>query len=184
MATGRTETQEPWDPLDQAVDKAVIAGRLTPGICEIVGANSPRAWDEQSAYAVSGARLVFHGKKLSHFTIKFHLYDKTDWADWNAFQPLVYKVPTPKNPRALSIWHPLLVPLGIGAIVIEEILVPEQTDDGVWTIELKVIEYRKAREPALAKPEAATATPVDPDDLKFQIQSEAYADRIAQLMAK
>lgn len=24
------ETKEPWDPIDQATDKAVIAGRITP----------------------------------------------------------------------------------------------------------------------------------------------------------
>lgn len=128
---------------------------------------------------MSGATVVFHGIKLSRFTIKFHLYTKADWADWNAFRPVVFKVPTPKNPRALNIAHPLLAELHIGAIVIEDILVPEQTDDGEWTIELKVIEFRKPKQAGAAKPEGAIATPVDPIEQDMQ----AYTDKIVQLLA-
>ena len=168
----------PWNPLDNSLDKATIGGRLTPGICEIVGANSPRAWDERAGYGLSGAIVVFHGVKLSHFTIKFQLYTTQDWNDWHAFKPIVDKPPIGTWQGPLDCAHPLLADLGIRSIVIEDVLVPEQSDDGVWTIELKVIEFRGPKG-ALAKPEGSAATPVDPKEQEIA----ANTDYISELMA-
>lgn len=177
MTAGTTEGK--WqNPLDTPIDKATISGRLTPGICEIVGASSPRAWDERAGYGLSGAIVVFHGVKLSHFTIKFRLYTTQDWTDWRAFKPLVDKPPIGKRQGPLDCVHPLLADLGIRSIVVEDVLVPEQTDDGEWTIELKVIEYRKPKQ-GLAKPEGSAATEVDP----FEQQIAANTSEIADLMA-
>ena len=167
-----------WNPLDDSVDKATIGGQLTPGICEIVGADSPRAWDERTGYGLSGATVYFHGIKLSHFSIRFRLYTTQDWDDWHTFRPLVDRPPIGKRPRSLDCVHPLLEDLGISSIVIEDVLVPEQTDDGEWTIELKVIEFRQPKF-GMAKPEGSTATPVDPVEAEIQ----ANSDRIAQLLA-
>lgn len=167
-----------WNPLDNSVDQAKIGGQLTPGICEIIGADSPRAWDERQGYGLTGATVFYHGTKLSHFSIKFWLYTAQDWDDWHAFRPLVDRPPIGKRARSLDIAHPLLEDLGIRSIVIESVGVAEQADDGVWTIELKVIEFRQPKF-TMAKPEGSTATPVDPVEQEIQTNS----DRIAQLLA-
>ena len=167
-----------FSPLDKPVDKATIGGQLTPGICEIVGADSPRAWDELNGYGLSGARLRFHGVKLSHFSIKFRLYTTQDWEDWHVFRPLVHRPPLGRYQRSLDIAHPILEDLGIGSIVIENVLAPDQTDHGEWTIELKVIEFRTPKH-TMAKPEGSTATPVDPMEQKIS----ARLDRFVELLA-
>jgi hypothetical protein len=167
-----------FNPLDAAVDKATIGGRLTPGICEIVGADSPRAWDELQGYGLSGATVRFHGIKLSHFSLKFRLYTSQDWADWHVFKPLIDKPPVGRYARSLDCAHPILADLGIRSIVIENVLAPEQTDDGEWTIELKVIEFRRPKG-ALGTPEGSTATPVDPYDQKIEARVEHLVDLMA-----
>jgi hypothetical protein len=167
-----------WNPLDNPVDKVGLGGKLTPGLAEIVGADSPRQWDERTGYGLSGATVFFHGIKLSHFSIKLRLFTAADWDDWHAFKPLVDKPPIGKRPRSLDVSHPLLEDLGIRSVVVENVSVPEQSDDGEWSIEIKVIEFRKPKF-TMAKPEGSTATPVDPVEQQIQ----ANTDKIAKLLA-
>lgn len=167
-----------WNPIDTPVDKAFLGGRITPGLCDVEGANSPRNWDERDGYGLSGATVIFKGVKLSHFSIKFRLYTAEDWNDWHAFAPTVAKPPLGKRPRALDIAHPITDEVQIRSVVVDDVLAPVQTGDGEWTVEVKLIEFRKPRL-ALAKPQGSTATPVDP----IEQQIQANSDRIAQLLA-
>jgi hypothetical protein len=159
---------------------------MTPGIGEIVGADSPRDWEDRKGPGMSGATVVFRGLKLSRFAIKFRLYDAVDWADWTAFQVVVRRVPDKRDPRALDIVHPLLEPLGIRAIVVENIAAPQQSDDGVWEIELKVIEFRRPT-PALAtvgtppKPDGSKDKPIDPVEAEIERLRQKAAAKHKQL---
>lgn len=168
-----------WNPIEQPIDKVVMAGKLTPGIAEIVGANSPRSWDERGGYGLSGALSVFTGIKLAHFSIRLSLYTIEDWNDWHAFKAIVAKPPYGKRPRAIDISHPILDDVGIRAVGVEDVLGAEQSDAGVWTIEIKCIEFRKPKV-ALAKPEGATATPVDPVEQKIALKNAEYDALAAQ----
>jgi hypothetical protein len=157
-----------WDPIaePEAADYVLLAGKRSPGLCEIVGAGSPRDWDVRKGYGTSGAFSVFTGANLAHFSIMLRLYTRQDWADWYAWKPLVDKLPkrrfsNGKDSGALDIQHPILAALGIKAIGVENVGQPVQTDHGEWTIEIKAIEFRRPKF-SLAKPEGATATPVDP----------------------
>jgi hypothetical protein len=156
-----------WTPLTRPEDKIKIAKRLTPGICDIEGLGSPREWEERGGYGLSGATVVFKGKKLAHFTIKFRLYTAQDWADWDAFRPLVMRLPIGKNAKGLDIQSKLTESVGVRSIVIEDPMAPTQTGDGEWTVELKVIEFR-APTFALSKPEGSEATPVDPNEQQIE----------------
>lgn len=167
-----------WNPIDAPVDKAFLGGRVTPGLCDIEGANSPRNWDERDGYGLSGALLVFKGVKLSHFSIKFRLYTPADWDDWHAFAPTVAKPPLGKRARSLDIAHPITDEVRIRSVVVEDVLAPVQTGDGEWTVEVKLIEWRTPIR-TLAKPQGSTATEVDPVEQQIQ----ANSDRIAQLLA-
>jgi hypothetical protein len=151
-----------WNPIEQPTDVATLAGRQTPGVIEVVGLNTPRRWDEREAVAFSGAIVVYYGQKLAHFTLRIKLYTVADWNAWHAFAPLVQRVPVGKRQGALDLDHPVTKLANIRSVVIDDVLGPEQTDNGEWTFEIKVIEFR-APKLALAKPEGAESTPVDPE---------------------
>jgi hypothetical protein len=150
-----------WNPLDQPVDYIKLGGQRSPGLAEVLGATSPRKWDERGGYGLSGSTLIFRGVGLAKFTVKLKLYTIEDWAAWDAWKPLVAKPPLGTRARAQDIWHPLLEQVDVKAAVVEEVSQPEQTNDGEWTIAIKFIEFRKPKV-ALAKPDAAKATPADP----------------------
>lgn len=153
----------PWNPITEPIDWIDFAGRSTPGLARIEGAGSPRRWDERESYGWSGAFVVYHGQNLSHFSVFITLFSPEDWNDWYAFKPLVDRVPLGKRQPPLDISHPLTAGLGIHAVVVEDVTQPTQVDDGVWEIELKLIEYRSPRL-ALAAANGSEAEPPDPED--------------------
>lgn len=155
-----------WDPLVSPCDYITLARRKSPGIAEVSGASSPRKWDEREGYGITGSLSVFKGRGLAHFSVTLKLYTVQDWIDWYAWKPIVDKLPTRrggggKDSGALDISHPLLEGLDIKAVGVAEVMQPVQTGDGEWSIEIKFIEFRHPVI-ALAKPEGAEATPVDP----------------------
>lgn len=155
-----------WNPIDEPCDYILLAGIKSPGLADVVGASDIRGWDVRKGMGISGAFSVFTGQDLSRFSVRLRLYTDTDWAAWYAWKPIVDKLPTRrggggKDSGVLDIWHPVLEGLDIKAVGAAEVMQPEQTDDGVWTVEIKFIEFRYPKL-TLAKPEAAAATPVDP----------------------
>lgn len=153
-----------WNPIDEPQDWVDFAGVVSPGLADIEGASSPRNWDERDSYAVTGSFLVYHGKKLSHFSVKCRLYTVQHWQDWYAFKPFIEALPRRGVPaKAIDITHPLLAQLNIHRCVVEDIIQPVQTDHGEWTVEIKLIEFRPPIV-SQAKAEGAKATPADPED--------------------
>jgi hypothetical protein len=167
-----------WNPLDEPYDKVWLAQKWSPGLCDIEGANSPREWEERPGYGWSGSFLWFKGIRLAHFSLRFRLYTSDDWLDWSTFKPLLDRPPAGKRPRALDVWHPILVDQGIYSLVVEDVGQPTQTADGEWSIEVKCIEYRVPKY-SLAKPDGAKATPVDP----FEQQIEQLTNKAIDLLA-
>lgn len=159
----------PWNPVELPVDKLKLAGRLSPGLCDITGASSPRKWEEREGYGFSGAMIVFRGIGLGRFTAKFRLYTAIDWTDWQQFKSLLYKPPVGVRAKAMDVYHPLLHEIGIVSCVVEDLIQPEQTGDGEWTIEVRFIEYRSPKY-ALATPDGAEATPADPDQVAIGLK--------------
>lgn len=157
-----------WNPIAEPQDYVDFAGIASPGIADVIGSSSPRSWDERDSYAVAGAFLVYHGKKLSHFSVKLRLYTVDDWNGWWALEPVLSKLPRRGvAAKAIDVTHPLLAANKIRAAVVEDIMQPEQTNDGEWTIEIKMIEFR-APVIAAVKADGAKATPADPEDAQLQ----------------
>lgn len=169
-----------WDPITQPVDYIDLGGQRSPGLAEVVGASSPRKWDERRGYGLSGAIVVFRGIGLARFSVKLRFYTPEDWAGWYAWKPVVDRPPLGTRPRALDIWHPLLEAQQITKVVVEDVGQPEQTDDGEWTVEIKFIEYRRPKI-ALAKPEGSQATPADPMEAEILRLNELVLDLKHQL---
>lgn len=150
-----------WNPLDQPIDYAVVAGRRTPGSCDIENAGSPRQWDERRGYGVSGATLVYRGLRLASFTMKLRLYDATDWQNWHDWKSVVDRPPTGERAQALDIVHPLLEEVGIRSAVVEDVIAPRQTADGEWTAEIRWKEFRRPVVTATTVTDSASSTIVE-----------------------
>lgn len=173
---------KPWNPLDNPKDYIVLAGQKSPGLCDVVGAAAIRNIDERQGYGLSGAFVVFKGRGLAKFSVRFRLYDAADWLAWNAFSPLVDKVPTRrtgkgKDSGVMTIVHPLLAECAVDHCMVTERGQPEQTGDGEWTIEIKFIEWRQPKL-SLATPEGAV--PDEPDPIEAVIgKLTEQRDRLA-----
>lgn len=176
-----------WNALRNPLDYIVLAGKPSPGLCEVQGADSSRKWDERKPYAHSGSTLVFRGVELARFTVKLWLYNDQDWDDWNAWRPLVDAVPVGTGPNKESkfqdIVHPILADQRITKACVQRVGQPYQIDDGVWEIELAFIEGRDPM-PALAKPKGSKAQAsqpkVDPIEQRIQQLDQQYKDLAAQ----
>lgn len=174
-----------WDPIASPCDYILLAGKKSPGIAELRGASSVRKWDEREGFGISGAFSVFKGRGLAHFSVILRLYSAQDWLDWYAWKAVVDKLPTRrggagKDSGTLDIWHPLLEALDIKAVAVAEVMQPDQTNDGEWSIEIKFLEFRHPKI-TLAKPEGAAATPVDPveEDIIKPLTDAVQLERLA-----
>lgn len=166
-----------WNPLDAPCDYILLAKRKSPGLAEVVGASSPRKWDELQGPGLSGAFILFRGRGLAHFSVRLRFYTAADWEAWEAWKPLL-KLPTQrygkgKDSGALEIYHPLLRQLDIKAVAVAEVMQPEQTDHGEWTVEIKFIEFRRPKV-TMAKPEGAVDTPADPVEDVIEKLTDAF----------
>lgn len=174
-----------WNPFEQPIDYALVAGRRTPGLCDIEGAGSPRQWDERRGYGVSGATLVYRGLKLSTFTMRLRLYGEGDFRAWHEFEPTVARAPTGERAQALDIVHPLLEEVGIRSAVVEDVLAPQQTADGEWTVEIRWKEFRQPRVTATPVQSSSTSTIVEGNAaLAREHRIDAQIARISQLAAE
>ena len=152
----------PFDPLRQPEDSIYISDRLVPGIAEIKGLKAERDWEERRSFGMLGARLRYKGQKLSHFSIEVRLYTQEHWDDWIEFFPTIRRPPPPDRSQLsaitsipslhrmmrtqappLSIRHSLLEEYRIRQVVVEDVLAPSQDDQGVWTAEIKLIQYQR-----------------------------------------
>lgn len=152
-----------FQPLTNPVDYVLLANRRSPGIAVVTLGNSPRRWDERRGYALTGGRLVFRGIGFAHPLLTLKLYTDQDWADWHDWRPMLDRPPIGERAHALDIWHPQLEDLGIVSVVVEDVLQGKQTADGEWSIDIKLIEYRRPL-PALSVAEGSVETPDDPID--------------------
>lgn len=156
----------PWTPLTDPVDTVDVAGRTSPGLCRILGAGSPREWQERRGIGLSGARLAFRGLKLSKFKIEIRLVTEQDWTEWHAWKDVVQRPPLGTRPRALDVSHPVLEDCGIASMVVEDVKAPEELDDtGTWVIEIDCIENRPPAPAALVVSGSDQST-VDPLEME------------------
>lgn len=162
-----------WNPIANPVDFFILKGSKSPGIGRIEKAGSPRKWDERGGYGASGSVIVFMGRKLATFDGIVELYTEDDWAAWQAFKPLVDRLPFGKRPSALDIWHPYLADLGIKSCVVLDVSQPEPMDLGGHTIRISFQEFR-ALKISYAKPEAS----------KNDEETDPFEKKIAALTAQ
>lgn len=131
-----------FNPNTDPIDYILLANQRSPGLAVVKNADSLRRWDERRGYALSGARVVFRGIGLAKPIVTLRLLSTADWDAWHAWRPLVQRPPVGERAHAKDIWHPILEDLGIGSVVVENVLQPKQVADGEWNIDIKFIEFR------------------------------------------
>jgi hypothetical protein len=165
-----------------AWDYFMIGADACPCQAELVEGGSPRGWDERQGYALSGATLVPTGDHLTPVVFRIKMWDPVQWPAWQTFaakylNKSVRYNPGTVTPRALSITHPILnaPPWLVSEVVVDDVTVPQQDENGLWTWEIHFHEYR-APQPAPQKPDAAIAAaqedqPTATDQFEAEMQN-------------
>jgi hypothetical protein len=157
-----------FNPITNPVDYILLEGQQSPGLAEIVNADSPRKWDKRGGYALEGATLWYRGLDLSAFSIKFRLFTSQDFEQWAVWSRILKRPPARVRPRASAIVHPQLAELGIKSVVVLNLKQAVQEDDGVWMYECQFSDWRKVKL-ALLKPEGSkTQQSNDPVDRRIE----------------
>lgn len=154
-------------------DFVVLGGLTSPGKAVVRGGGSPRTWDIQQGYGLSGATIVFTGAGLAKFEIDIYAWEDAHFLAWPLFARPTLALPPPvRIATSLSIQHPELndFPVSITQCVVEDVTKWEKDpDDSMWMRTIKCIAFR-APKPILQKAyqgppgdPTKVATPVDPE---------------------
>lgn len=169
-------------------DYIQLGGIVSPGRAAVVGAASLRDWDIRKGYGLDGAFVVYTGDNLCKFEVQIDLWEKSQFALWEAFCKATLGKPKARFAPGLDIKHPLLnrEPLNIKSVIVEGVSQFEQDDNGLWSCRIRFIEYRKPK-PALAKPLATipnAAAPVATAQSKADLEIQKLAAEQQALLAK
>jgi len=131
------------DTRSSALNYVVIAGKRSPGVVRISGAEQIFNWDIQTGYALDGARTIFKGRGVAHPTLTFTLAAYDDVAAWSDFRS-VFKPPSDKQPFWIMIDHPIFSDAEIGknGFGVEKVGSPERGEGGPWIVTVNLVEYR------------------------------------------
>ena len=174
MASAAAEFKSPDST---PINYILLEGQKSAGYAELLGFSSPRRLRIMAGPGFDGAAVAFAGFLEQHFSVKFHLYDDKDWADWHIFKQLLTKataktqsVGGTKVARAMDIWHPFLAdPLyNIHAVTVEDVgpYLPGN-DQGEWAIEVKFVSTLKPQA-SFAAIEASKDQPLDARDREIR----------------
>jgi hypothetical protein len=181
-------------------DRILIGGTPSPGKCSVGKPKRSYEWDVKRGKGVQGATTTYQGLAPAEFTVTFRLIttpgvtgssaDPDDFADWNAFLPLLKYDPTKKTVQAVDIFHPTLADLDIKAVVVKGIVAPHElnpfTGDGKYEAEVDFLEYVPAPSAnATQTPNGAAGTMGTNPKVPAQPPATLTAEQIlAQLQAQ
>lgn len=156
-----------WNPLTDPVDYILLSGERSPGIADVEGFTSPRRWDERKGYGLSGGTVIFRGIGLAAGTVSLRLFESEHFERWDTWKNLVQRPPIGTRGHAMDISHPQLDDLGVTSVVIEDVSQLEQTEDGIWTVKIRMKEFRR---PVLQlqAPTGSQARSADPVDIEIE----------------
>ena len=162
-------------------DYIVLAGTPSPGKAVVRGASSPRKWDIQAGYGLTGATVIFNGEGLAQFDVDFYAWEPEHFVLWEVFAKLTLEnPPIGARPTSMSIQHPALnsPPLKITQVVVTNVTQWDLSDEtGEYMRTVSFLQYRKAK-PALVKPlegppgsPVAVEPPIDPQEMLIRDQN-------------
>lgn len=166
------------------VDYIVLAGARSPGIAVVSGAKRKFDYQVNQPKFMDGARILYANRPLITFDVTLQLCDLDDLVALEAWRPIVDAVPTPRKPaRALDIIHPLLTPLQIKKVLVEEVGQLTQSDLGMWSMVIRFLEWRGMPTQALSKVTESKAAPLDPVEKQILTNSQEI-QRLSEQLAQ
>lgn len=133
------------NPLDNAQAPlwhfVVIAGRRTPGVCDVSDAERTYKWDVKSGPGTQGETATYQGFGLAKFKIRLRMWTPEQIAEWDELRPLLKYDAGRKSVEAVDVTYPSLTDQDIFAAVVESIGALH-VDAGLATVEIGCIEYR------------------------------------------
>ncbi|NOU27228.1 MAG: hypothetical protein HOO96_04905 [Polyangiaceae bacterium] len=150
-------------------DYIVLAGVRSPGTCVISSAGNPRVWDAVKGAGMSGASLRYMGADLARFSVQIKMWTaeqvEKEWPEFSdllgsgdktrtvagAARKILANISAAArsastgrqySSKAMAIQHPLLAELFITEVVVEDRTQLIPSDSGLWTVEIKFIQYR------------------------------------------
>jgi len=134
------------NPIDNPglYDHVVLASKEAPGLAEVVGAGTPRGWDERKGLGLSGATLAQVGDGLPKFTVNVYLWLSAHFAAWDVWKPLIARGARGSRYSPMDIYYPDLAELGISRCVILDWKQRELVDErGLYKYPIECQEWRK-----------------------------------------
>lgn len=109
-------------------DVVSVGTVLSPGYCVVTGWKRSYEWDVKKGKGTIGGTSTFVQTPPAEGEITIYLWDDgtlgtghDHFLEWALFQPLLQFDPTKKTVTAITIYHPVLLALGITSVVCDEI---------------------------------------------------------------
>lgn len=142
------EGQDQWDTL-------IMAGNTWPGLATISGSGVKRRIDAKKTKGKDGAILKDNGLDLASISISLRIWTAEHWQRFNELLPTVHPKRKGGVRTPTEIVHPQCNMLGIKAIYISQIQIPDlDRSTGIMTIDFTAIEWVPA--PPVVKRAAGT----------------------------
>jgi hypothetical protein len=137
-----------------------------PGLGSVkVTAGVAHKIDVRASAGSDGWTFKEKGQKPAEFTVNLRIWEEAHWTTWEAFsQSLTARLRDGSQRMAIKIGHPVLIPLNIRRAYLEEVGGVEQVQVGLWTVSLRMHEFRPPRRNASGAvvPWAVTPPPATP----------------------
>jgi hypothetical protein len=162
-----------------------LAGKTSPGQCDLSGAHAPRKWDVFRGFGLSGATTVFTGIDIDKFSVRLSFWDPDQIDDYNTnFAPLLALPPRGKRPKSLDFYHPQASdpPIGIRSVGVQDVTQLQQVGDGLWAVDILLIPFIPPK-PHVAKPIASSDERPKPEDARDR-KIVALEDQVGALLAR
>lgn len=150
------------NPVDtfKLYDCIVLAGKRSPGVCKLNAPKRSLGWDKQKAKGDDGASVVNNGAELCEFQATLTLWkdpDRDEYAGWDAWKPILDTQVKDTDKKALDIYHPQLVAIGVTGVVVKSYTAPQPDGKGGATVHIDFIEFKpKKKKTGDGKPLGAT----------------------------
>jgi len=164
----------------------IVAGVRSPGVASWSGASRTYNWDVKQTSGSQGATETYRGWKVSEgikFTLQMWEASQLTFF-YSTFKPLLSYDATKKNPKPISIQHPILMANDIFNVVTINIGELVNAGKQLWTVELEFTEYRPPpKKNATSTPNGTQNTSPDKAGSKPTAQ-DAQDQELARLTAE
>lgn len=162
-----------------------LGGVFSPGSIPangVRGFKRSTGWDKKKGKGRKSATLTLTDEPPAEGTFTLQLHTAQDFADWEAFLPIITAKPDKKATQGIDIWYPSLADVDINAVVIQSIDPPKHVGKGLYIVEIEMIEWSPPPTTSIVQtPSSAVANgdasgPGDPTDpIEDQQQKEIAA---------